>query len=172
MTVPNPDPLTHDGYRALLAEGGLTLPAPGDGEAGPLPKYSGSRDPAGAERLGAALAEAVAAVGTPRPDLVVVWQDPEDLVLGHVVARELGTAVVRFVDLDGLVGHEGSLPRNASAVVVTDAVRDPAVVRAIAAVLDRAGGSVVAVAGLVAPAFDLAPIPAVTARPGASVVTA
>jgi len=176
MTVP----LTHETYVELLAGGGLTLPEPGaEPTPSPLPKYNGSRDPAGVERLGTELARSVSAAVATTPDLVVVWQDPEDLVLAHVVARELGTTVLRLMDLDGLVGHEGPVPRHASAVIVSDAVRDGSVVRAMVALIERANSTVVAVATLAVPEFDtvsdIGAVPAVTspaARADSSAVTA
>lgn len=129
---------------ALLARGGG-----GTGEdepAGRPPKYNGLTDPAGVEELGRLLVDRLRAVA---PTTIVVWEDPEDVVLGHVVARELGLPVVRAWDADGLVGHSAGLPETPRVVLVADAIRDARVVRAARAVTDREGGSLVATAVLV-----------------------
>jgi adenine/guanine phosphoribosyltransferase-like PRPP-binding protein len=111
-----------------------------------LGKYNGLRDPSGAERLAAALAERLADSGA---TLVVVWEDVEDIVLGYVVGRRLGVPVLRTFNADGLVGQAGPLPRGASAVLVTDNLRDPLAPRAVRALLERANGSLLGVAALV-----------------------
>src|SRR5881275_3142805 len=87
-----------------------------------LGKYNGLLDPAGAEALAGALAEPLADSGA---TLVVVWEDVEDVVLGHVVARRLGVPVLRTFNADGLVGHSGPLPSGVRAILVADSLRDP-----------------------------------------------
>jgi hypothetical protein len=111
-----------------------------------LPKYDGSLDPVGAEELGCLLAEASRDAAV---DVVVVWQDAEDLVLAHVVARELGVRVVRTFDADGLVGHHGDFPPNARALIVADTLRDPSVGRALEQLVRQQGGQVIAAAVLI-----------------------
>lgn len=121
----------------------------GTGEAVPggrPPKYNGLADPAGAEELGVLLADRLRAPG---PTAIVVWEDPEDVVLGHVVARELGLPVVRAYDADGLVGHSAGLPDRPRVALVADAIRDPRAVLAARALVDREGGALVATAVLV-----------------------
>jgi hypothetical protein len=71
------------------------------------------------------------------------------VVLGHVVGRELGIAVVRAWDADGLVDHSAGLPDAPRVALVADAIRDPRVVLAAWALTDREGGSLVATAVLV-----------------------
>lgn len=123
----------------LLARGGSGLTSH-------VPKYNGLADPPGAEELASALARRLAG---PRPTAIVVWEDPEDVVLGHVVARELGLSVVRAFDADGLVGQRGVLPEAARVALVSDAVRDPRVVLAVSQLVERAGGRLVATGVLV-----------------------
>lgn len=114
---------------------------------GRLPKYDGLADPAGAEELACDLAQRLREAA---PNAIVVWEDPEDVVLGHVVGRELGLPVVRAYDADGLVGHSAGLPTAPRIALVADAIRDPRVVRAARAMADREGGRLVATAVLVA----------------------
>src|SRR6266545_1926800 len=83
-----------------------------------LPKYNGLLDPRGAESLGSALAERLARGVA---SVVVVWEDLEDLVLAYLVGRQLGVPVLRTFNADGLVGHNGPLPRGSRALLVTDA---------------------------------------------------
>jgi hypothetical protein len=59
-----------------------------------------SSDPDAAERLGRALAERAA---RHEPQLTVTWAVPDDVVLAHIVSRELGIPALR-ADLDlGLI---------------------------------------------------------------------
>jgi hypothetical protein len=111
-----------------------------------LGRYNGLLDPAGAERLGELLAGQLEGRGVTQ---IAVWEQVEDVVLGFVVARHLGAAVLRTFDADGLVGHVGSLSAEARAVLVIDAVREPRVPRAVQALLDRSGGSLLGVAALI-----------------------
>jgi adenine/guanine phosphoribosyltransferase-like PRPP-binding protein len=117
----------------------------GAGSSGPAAKYNGLADPPGVEELATALAERIRPLG---PTAVVVWEDPEDVVIGHVVGRELGVPVIRAYDADGLVGHGPGLPAAPRVVLVSDAVRDPRVVRASRALADHEGGALVATAVL------------------------
>lgn len=109
------------------------------------PKYNGMADPAGAEELGRQLAGRLREI---RPTAIVVWEDAEDVVLGHVVARELGVGLVRAYDADGLVGTNARLPDEPRLALVVDAVRDTRVVRAARALAGQHGGSLVATAVL------------------------
>ncbi len=110
-------------------------------------KYSGLADPAGAEQLGRALASRLART---QPDVLLVWEDVEDVVLGYVVARVLGVTMVRAYDAEGIVACSGEIGREARAVAVTDSVRDPTVMRALRSVVERSGGELVAIGTLVA----------------------
>jgi adenine/guanine phosphoribosyltransferase-like PRPP-binding protein len=134
-----------DEVRALLARAAGDAAADEAGQA-TVPKYNGMADPAGAEQLGRELATRLREVA---PSAVVVWEDAEDVVLGHVVGRELGLPVVRAYDADGLVGTNGALPPEPRIALVADAVRDARVVRAAHALAAQQGGSLVATAVLV-----------------------
>ena len=109
-------------------------------------KYSGLADPPGAEELGRELAGRIRDLA---PAAIVIWEEPEDVVLGHVVGRELGLPVVRAFDADGLVGHSAGLPDAPRVVLVTDAVRDGRVVRAAQALAQQQGGGLIGTAVLI-----------------------
>jgi adenine/guanine phosphoribosyltransferase-like PRPP-binding protein len=128
---------------ALLGRGGSAT----DAEQAVRPaKYSGLADPDGAEELGQALAGRVRDLG---PAAIVIWEDPEDVVLGHVVGRELGLPVVRAFDADGLVGHSTGLAAAPRVVLVSDAIRDGRVVRAAQALAEQQGGALIGTAVLI-----------------------
>jgi adenine/guanine phosphoribosyltransferase-like PRPP-binding protein len=131
-------------FLSLLARGGVEADEGRLGGHHP-PKYNGLVDPAGAEELATALASRVKG----DPSVVVIWEDPEDVVLGHVVARTLGLPVVRAYNADGLVGHGAGLEAGAAVLFVADAVRDPVVVRAVRALAQRDGGSLASTAVLI-----------------------
>jgi len=135
---------------ALLEAGGLswTQPAADGGPVDPtgLSKYSALSDPDGAERLGLAVAERVRGRGA---NVVVIWEEPEDAVLAHIVARELGVRTVRTWNEEGLVGHAGTLPDTPRALLLADAFRDVEPLLAMKAFVEQQGGSVVAAGVLV-----------------------
>ena len=109
-------------------------------------KYNGLADPLGAEELAQRLAALVRALA---PTAILVWQDPEDVLLGYVVGRELSVPVIRAYDAEGLVGHSAGLPDDPRVVLIGDAVRDSTVVRAVRALTEQRGGSLAATAVLV-----------------------
>ena len=109
-------------------------------------KYSGLADPPGAEELAQRLAALVRDLA---PTAVVIWQDPEDVLLGFVVGRELSVPVIRAYDAEGLVGHSAGLPNEPRVVLIGDAIRDSTVVRAVRALTEQRGGAFVATAVLV-----------------------
>jgi len=116
----------------LLARGGV------ERREGGTTKYNGLADPAGAEELARALASLVREL---MPTAILVWEDPEDVLIGHVVGRELAVPVVRAFNAEGLVGHSAGLPARPRTVLVGDAVRDPTVVRAVRALTEKRGGA-------------------------------
>ena len=120
-----------------------------------ISKYNGLLDPSGAERLAGALAEKLGECGA---TLVVVWEDVEDLVLGFVVGRRLGVPVLRTFNADGLVGHAGPLPRGGRGILVTDCVRDQVAPRAVRALLESSGGTLLGVASLLDSGVAEAPV--------------
>jgi adenine/guanine phosphoribosyltransferase-like PRPP-binding protein len=109
-------------------------------------KYNGLVDPPGAEELAQRLAALVRDLA---PTAIVIWHDPEDVLLGHVVGRELSVPVIRARDAEGLVGHSAGLPDEPRVVLIGDAVRDSTVVRAVRALIEQRGGSLAATAVLV-----------------------
>jgi hypothetical protein len=147
------DDLDAPGIWRLLAHGGLARPASRQAsrEANAprivqIPKYNGLADPGGAEQLGRWLARRAQNFG---PSVVLLWEDPQDIVLGHVVARELGAVSVRSYNADGLVDLADPLPRGSRVLLLIDAFREPGLVRAMRAIAERHGASVVAIAVLV-----------------------
>ena len=79
----------------------------------------------------------------------LLWEDPPDIVLGHVVARELGAIAVRSYNAEGLVELADPLPGASRVLLLTDAFREPGLARAMRAIAERHGGRVVAAAVLV-----------------------
>lgn len=137
----------------LLGRGGLTRAAArvGGTEQGSravlgTPKYNGLADPAGAEDLGRLLAERARPFS---PTAVLLWEDPQDIVLGHIVARELGVTAVRSYNQEGLIDVIGTLPPASRVLLVADMFRDAGLVQAMSNVAARDGGTVVATAVLV-----------------------
>lgn len=111
-----------------------------------LEKYNGLIDPAGTTAVATALAEHFSGAGA---DVVLVWQDLEDLVLGFAVASRLGCGLVRAYNADGLVGHAPELAAGCRAILVTDQVRDANVVRAVRTLLEVRSSALLAVGALV-----------------------
>lgn len=141
----------------LLERGGLARPAgaptaggsaasEGEQQAWQPAIYNGLADPAGADSLGRMLAEQARHLGV---DTILIWEDPHDVALGQVVGRELGVPVVRSFNMDGLVGHSAPLSRGSRVLLLADAFRDPATVRAMAALIDQQGAAVAGTAVLV-----------------------
>lgn len=133
--------LDRDRALALLRRGGLDL------EAGEHGSYQATFDPAGAEELGRAIAGLVAGAA---PTVVVVWRGVSDAVLGHIVARELGTHVVLTFDDDGLVEHRGALGASERAVVIADRIDDPVGLAAVITYLEQQGAVVAALGTVLA----------------------
>jgi hypothetical protein len=131
--------------------------------------YNGMLDPRATETLGRMVAEAIAPF---RPTSVLVWDNPPDLVLAHVVARELSATVVRAFDADGLLHFSGAFPEGARAALLADVFRDPQVVEALAALVRRHGGTAVVIAQLFTvpgtAGMELPGVPAVVLTRGAA----
>jgi hypothetical protein len=72
--------------------------------------------PAVAEVLGRELAQTMAAAES---DTVIVWDQVESAVLGHVVARELDADLVYAFAVEGSLGLSGPLTTGSRAVVVS-----------------------------------------------------
>ena len=116
----------------LLARGGT------ERREGIATKYSGLADPAGAEELAIQLAELARDLA---PTAILVWEDAEDVLLGHVVGRELSLPVVRAYDQEGLVAHSAGFPDRPRTVLVADAIRQGTSVRAARALTEQRGGT-------------------------------
>jgi hypothetical protein len=148
----------------LLERGGLRVePAaslPDVAESGTVPArvstYDALRDPQGAARLGALLAERARLAG---PGVVVVWEDLTDAILGFLVAHNLGVPVVRVRDADGLAEPDATFPHRSRAVLVGDAFAGDHEVLAIVALLELYGGVLAAVVPLVDLRVTSIPVP-------------
>lgn len=116
----------------LLARGGT------ERREGTATKYNGLADPAGAEELAVQLAELARDLA---PTAILVWEDAEDVLLGHVVGRELSLPVVRAYDAEGLVAHTAGMPAGPRTVLVADAIREGTSVRAARALTEQRGGT-------------------------------
>jgi adenine/guanine phosphoribosyltransferase-like PRPP-binding protein len=127
----------------LLARVGIDIVALA--EMGEIPKFDPFRDPAAAEELGRALADQLEPLGI---DTLCVWEEPEDLILGHVVGLALGVRWTRCANADGLAVLAGALAPGSRCAIVTDAVRAIEPVKAIQSLVEVRGGQVVAVGTL------------------------
>jgi adenine/guanine phosphoribosyltransferase-like PRPP-binding protein len=125
----------------LLAAGGVTP----DADA-PAP-YRPLRAPSAASELVARFAE-VAREAT--PDLVLVWDELDQIVLGQLVAAQLGVGVARAYDADGLVAIRDDMALDGRVLVVTDALREPRTLAAMRGIVEQQGATVAGVGVLVA----------------------
>lgn len=140
---------------------GATIAAPRIAE---VPKYNGALDPAGVEELGRRLADKLRQIAV---DAVLIWEDVEDLVLAHVVARELGVHVVRAFDADGLVMSVGRIDAGDNVVVLADTFRDATVLDALRSLVHSRAAAVAALATLVhSPLTETAAGPVVSLAAG------
>lgn len=138
--------LDHRALASLLRRVGLD-PGQTHAASGDLPKFDPFRDPAATDLLGRELARKLRALDA---NAVCVWEEPEDLVLGHVLGLALGVRLARCVNADGLAALLGVLPQAARCVIATDAVRAPEPIAAMRSLIQIHGGEVVAVAALLA----------------------
>jgi hypothetical protein len=143
--------VTNDEIWAMLRRGGLSVemstPAGGQqAEPALVGRYHGMLDPAGVDQLGILLADKARTVD---PNVVVVGEGANDLILGFVVARELELPLVRVLNLEGLVGASGAFPAHPRGVFVADRVHKPEFSTAVRNLLDREGGELAAVVSLV-----------------------
>lgn len=110
-----------------------------------LPKFDPFGDPGAADLLGRELARRLRDL---KANVVCVWEEPEDVVLGHVLGLAMGVVWIRCVNEDGLVALIGSMPPAPRCVIVTDAVRATEPITAIRNLVQVHGGEVVAIAVL------------------------
>jgi hypothetical protein len=121
-------------------------------EGRPPAAYDPFRDPPGARRLAELLATEVREMS---PDILVVWQEVADAAIGLEVAQILAIPIVRAMDADGLVVHQGDLPRDATAVLAGVSFDDPRAVHGVTALLEKHGGRLIGVAAAVQPHEEL-----------------
>ena len=132
---------TGDGTWELLAAGGVTP----EGDA-PAP-YRPLRAPSAASELVARFAE-VAREAT--ADLVLVWDELDQIVLGQLLAAQLGVGVARAYDADGLVAIRDDAVLDGRVLIVTDALREPRILAAMRGIVEQQGATVAGVGVLVA----------------------
>jgi len=136
--------MDHGVLTTLLLRVGLDPAEPR--EAGvDLPKFDPFRDPGAADLLGRELAKRLRGLNA---NVVCVWEEPEDMVLGHVLGLAMDVSWTRCVNADGLVALIGSMPAAPRCVIVTDAVRAIEPITAIRNLVQVHGGKVVAIAVL------------------------
>jgi len=109
-------------------------------------------DPTAAESVGAAIAARAAEY---QPQLVVTWGLPDESVLAHIVARDLGITSAR-ADLDlGLITIEEELP-SATRVLLVTTIDDPyRRLNSLHTLLDGQGHTVVAAASVISAGTQL-----------------
>jgi adenine/guanine phosphoribosyltransferase-like PRPP-binding protein len=134
-------PTTHDGIWDLLAAGGVTR-----GGDAPAP-YRPLRAPSAASELVTRFARVAREAGA---DLVLVWDDLDQVVLGQLLAAQLGVGVARAYDADGLVAIRDDAPLEGRVLLVTDALRDPRTLAAMRGIIEQRGSIVAGIAVLVA----------------------
>jgi hypothetical protein len=100
-------------------------------------------DPARTERVGTALAGRLRDKGI---TAVVCWDDSEDAVVAHVVARELGVGLRLAEEIEGIVTLERPLPENAVVALVAEELTARTAVAGLAGVVRHSGARVAAVA--------------------------
>lgn len=100
-------------------------------------------DPERTERVGKAFAGQLADLDV---SLIVCWDVPEDTVLAHVVARELGVGLGRAVEIEGILSLLQPLPESAQVALVAEAFRERTGLAGLAGVVRHGGGTVAAVA--------------------------
>jgi adenine/guanine phosphoribosyltransferase-like PRPP-binding protein len=125
----------------LLAAGGVT--PEGDG---PQP-YRPLRAPSAASELVARFAEVAREANA---DLVLVWDELDQIVLGQLLAAQLGVGVARAYDADGLVAIRDDAPLDGRVLLVSDALRDPRTLAAMRGIVAQQGSTVAGIAVLVA----------------------
>jgi hypothetical protein len=125
---------------ALLEAGGIVRS--GDGPAPYRPLLA----PAAASEL---VAQFAAAVADARADLVLVWDELDQIVLGQLLAAQLRVPVARAYDADGLVAIRDETPLDGRVLVVTDARREERTLAAMRAIAEQQGATVAGIAVLV-----------------------
>lgn len=121
-------------------------------------------DPRHTERVGTRLAERLRGQ---KVNVVVSWDANEDVVLAHIVARELGVGLRIAQEVEGIVTLEHPLPDDAVVALVAQDLTARTAVAGLSGVVHHAGARIAAVATARTPA-----VVAGTSGRGASVITA
>ncbi|HEX5465331.1 MAG TPA: hypothetical protein VFW92_01515 [Candidatus Limnocylindrales bacterium] len=133
------DPVT------ILAAAGMLVDGPQEVLDEEIPSFDTFSDPQATTTVARALATDVARL---EPQVILVWDDPDECVLAHVVALELGIRWARAYDDSGMVHVVGDL-EGSRAVLLADAFRTGYRLRALAEVVRQRGGHLVGAAALV-----------------------
>lgn len=112
---PMTDRFPVDEVAQLMRQGGLSISDPEN------TKYDPSLDPGGAERLASRLADLARAL---EPSALVIWKNPEDILLAHLVGLALDVHWIAGSEEDGFVAVSGRIVPGSSVVFLTDAVRE------------------------------------------------
>lgn len=121
----------------LLVTGGLDVDRSGE------TKYEPARNPVGAERLAALLAKKIAPL---RPSALVVWDDPDDIVLAHLVGLHLNLRWIRCYEQADFVRVVGAVMPGDRLVFVADAVREDTPLNNIRLAIELTGARLTGVA--------------------------
>jgi adenine/guanine phosphoribosyltransferase-like PRPP-binding protein len=81
-------------------------------------------------------------------DVVLAWNQPEDVILAYAVSLALSTPIVVAVQEEGIVELDRPVPSSARVLVLADAFRAGNDLRALVRLIDHHGGEVAAVAAL------------------------
>lgn len=106
-------------------------------------------DPRRTERVGGALARQLGDRGV---TAVVCWNSSEDIVLAHVVARELGVELRLADEAEGIVTLAAPLTPQDTVALVGESLEGRNAVGGLAGVVDHVGARVAAVATVEVPA--------------------
>lgn len=123
----------------------LTLLGTGTDTYGPTLNTTASA--ADAETIGTALAEALRAH---RIEAVALWSTPDEAVLAHIVARELGATVHHADELEGLVTFQPEIVPDTRAALIATAWPEPQRLATLLAAVGNHWAQPAAVAAVVA----------------------
>lgn len=124
----------------LLAAGGVSRDADD-----PTP-YRPLLAPAAASEL---VAELGSVVGGADAELVLVWDELDQIILGQLLAAHLGVPMARAYDADGLIAIRDDTPLRGRVLVVMDALRDPRMLAAMRGIVEQQGSTVAGIGALV-----------------------
>lgn len=111
-----------------------------------LARYGALEHPADAEQLCRTLVERLA---LPDVDFVAVVDEVEDMILGFIVAREVGRHVVRVGNVEGIVTSSSPIAAGSRALIIGDVFLDPVPFHGVTALLQARGANVAGVGVLV-----------------------